>query len=258
MSGRPRSPTIDGAHHAPIDAQVADEDTSRRAHIRQPRLKPREGANSLISTTKRRLASLASASALIAMLAVTIVPGAALAAVNAVTPSTNDFNRAERLGARRCDCRRRLGDAHLHQHPGVHELLRVPHRRRSEPEPGKARAELQPLGLDGLYPFVCVNNTTKTTTIPANDYIEVRMVFGAEADERFDWTEFDVPQPKCKPTGFRVTASTSPPRRSAGPLQATSTQPAATSARTTRPASTMPTSPALTTSASSSTVSPPM
>ena len=28
------------------------------------------------------------------------------------------------------------------------------------------------------------------------------MVFGAERDERFDWTRFDVPQPKCKPTGF--------------------------------------------------------
>ena len=49
-----------------------------------------------------------------------------------------------------------------------------------------------PLVLDGLYPFTCVNSETKTVTLPAKSYVEVRMVFGAEADERFDWTRFDV------------------------------------------------------------------
>ena len=43
-----------------------------------------------------------------------------------------------------------------------------------------------------LYPFVCVNNNTSELTIEASEYVEVRMVFGAEADERFDWTRFDV------------------------------------------------------------------
>lgn len=43
-----------------------------------------------------------------------------------------------------------------------------------------------------LYPFTCVNNSTSTKTFEANEYVEVRMVFGAEGDERFDWTRFDV------------------------------------------------------------------
>ena len=47
--------------------------------------------------------------------------------------------------------------------------------------------------LDGLYPFFCENDSTRTQTISAIAYVEVRMVFGAETDERFDWTRFDVP-----------------------------------------------------------------
>lgn len=40
---------------------------------------------------------------------------------------------------------------------------------------------------DGLYPSVCVNNETESITVEADEYVEVRMVFGAESDERFDW-----------------------------------------------------------------------
>jgi len=58
---------------------------------------------------------------------------------------------------------------------------------------------------DGLYPFVCVNNNSLIKTISANNYVEVRMVFGAETDERFDWTRFDVAQALTAPeiTGFK-------------------------------------------------------
>lgn len=52
---------------------------------------------------------------------------------------------------------------------------------------------------DGLYPYVCVKNQEKTKTITAKEYVEVRMVFGAEKDERFGWTKFDVlPEPTCE------------------------------------------------------------
>jgi len=44
----------------------------------------------------------------------------------------------------------------------------------------------------GLYPFTCKNNSTSEMTFEADEYVEVRMVFGAEGDERFDWTRFDV------------------------------------------------------------------
>lgn len=49
---------------------------------------------------------------------------------------------------------------------------------------------------DGLYPYYCQNSNSSTRTISANEYVEVRMVFGAEADERFDWTRFDVLYPR--------------------------------------------------------------
>lgn len=50
---------------------------------------------------------------------------------------------------------------------------------------------------DGLYPFICVKNQVKTQDIEADEYVEVRMVFGAEKDERFDWTRFNVePKPE--------------------------------------------------------------
>lgn len=46
---------------------------------------------------------------------------------------------------------------------------------------------------DGLWPFTCVNNSTALLTLRAAALVEVRMVFGAERDERFDWTPFHVP-----------------------------------------------------------------
>jgi hypothetical protein len=49
-----------------------------------------------------------------------------------------------------------------------------------------------PAITDGLYPYECIANETETLTIPADEYVEVRMVFGAETDERFDWTRFEV------------------------------------------------------------------
>ncbi len=48
---------------------------------------------------------------------------------------------------------------------------------------------------DGLYPFVCVTNETKQVTLSANAFVEVRLSFGAETDERFNWTRFDVQAP---------------------------------------------------------------
>jgi hypothetical protein len=58
---------------------------------------------------------------------------------------------------------------------------------------------------DGLYPFTCVKNETTPMTLTADEYVEIRMVFGAESDERFDWTRVDVLQPTvddCKDGGW--------------------------------------------------------
>ena len=57
---------------------------------------------------------------------------------------------------------------------------------------------------DGLYPFTCESNTTSIKTLFADEYVEVRMVFGAESDERFDWTRFDVEGiESCKKGGWQ-------------------------------------------------------
>ncbi len=46
---------------------------------------------------------------------------------------------------------------------------------------------------DGLYPYVCLSTIgTATKTVgPTIGYVEVRMVFGGESSERFDWTRVD-------------------------------------------------------------------
>ena len=60
---------------------------------------------------------------------------------------------------------------------------------------------------DGLYPYDCVNNDDETITVHANAYVEVRMVFGAESDERFDWTRFGVQSCAAIPGDSGLTAA---------------------------------------------------
>lgn len=150
----------------------------------------------------RKLISLVVASLLIGALG---MASTAAAAVNSVTPSTNDINRT-------------LGWAHVDANldvPGEATLTFISTRSfyscfevRTDGDTSQVLAEngganYNPLVTDGLYPYWCQNNSTETVTVSANSYVEVRMVFGAEADERFDWTRFDVlPVPKCTPTGF--------------------------------------------------------
>lgn len=46
--------------------------------------------------------------------------------------------------------------------------------------------------FEGLYAFQCVNNNTVERTLTAEEYVEIRLAFGAEGDERFDWERVDV------------------------------------------------------------------
>lgn len=113
----------------------------------------------------------------------------AFADVNDVTPSTNDENRTK-------------GWAHFNvidTRVGEVDIDFVSTRNfsscfeyRSDGEgpdsPDNFNTDIE----DGLWPFVCVNNSTETLTLSALEYVEIRMVFGAEGDERFDWTRVDV------------------------------------------------------------------
>jgi hypothetical protein len=125
--------------------------------------------------------------------------GPTLAVVNSVFPSTNDANRS-------------LGWAHVDQvsvADGAITLSFVNPRGlascfeiRSD---GNTSQRLAPTHFnqavtDGLYPFVCLNNASRLRTVAAERYVEVRLAFGAEAEERFDWTRFDLildPQTKA-------------------------------------------------------------
>jgi hypothetical protein len=144
---------------------------------------------------KRLLAAMVAA----LMMAV-LVSSAAIAAVNAVTPSTNDINRTN-------------GWAHVDADltvPGQATLTFVStraflscfeYRTNGDTTQQTSPTNPNPAITDGRYPSKCVSNSTATVTVSANGYVEVRMVFGAEADERFDWTSFDV-LPDCTETGF--------------------------------------------------------
>ncbi len=121
--------------------------------------------------------------------------GVVNAAVNAVTPSTNDANRTK-------------GWAHVDQLSkgvGTTDLQFTSTRTfascfeyRTDGDTSQKTSDTNYNTniTDGLYPFVCVSNSTTTRTITANQFVEVRMVFGAETDERFDWTRFDVLYPR--------------------------------------------------------------
>ena len=115
----------------------------------------------------------------------------ASADVNAVTPSTNDTNRTN-------------GWAHVDQLSagiGTTDLQFISTRAfyscfeyRTDGDITQKTSDTNYNSniTDGLYPYYCQNNNSSTHTITADEYVEVRMVFGAETDERFDWTRFDV------------------------------------------------------------------
>lgn len=133
----------------------------------------------------------------------------AFAVQDAVTPSTNEINKAS-------------GWAHVNATPtttGVDlEFVSTrgfvscfEYRTDGDTSEQTSSSNFNPAVSDGLYPYTCVNNQTKSLTLAADEYVEVRMVFGAEADERFDWTRFDVLEPAvptskddCKKGGYEA------------------------------------------------------
>jgi hypothetical protein len=79
---------------------------------------------------------------------------------------------------------------------------------RSDDEGPSAAVNFNPAILDGLWTFECVTNSVESLTIAAETHVDIRMVFGAETDERFDWTRVDVLAPlakdDCKSGGFEA------------------------------------------------------
>jgi hypothetical protein len=117
--------------------------------------------------------------------------GIALGGQTNATPSTNEINKAN-------------GWAYVEWNSddaGVGEApLRLVSTRgfascfeyRIDGEAPKSPDNYNPAITDGLWEFECVNNSTFTLDLDAESHVDVRMVFGAERDERFDWTRFYV------------------------------------------------------------------
>jgi hypothetical protein len=116
--------------------------------------------------------------------------GVALHEVNTVTPSTNDAN-ADKGWAHVLYVSNDIGQVTL-DFISTRSFASCFEYRVDDVAPA-GTANYNADITDGLWAFYCVNNSTRTETISAQQYVDIRMVFGAERDERFDWTRFYVP-----------------------------------------------------------------
>lgn len=114
----------------------------------------------------------------------------AFGAIDDVTPSTNDENRTEGW-AHFNVVETRVGEVDI-EFVSTRNFASCFEYRSDGEDTTDPQDNFNPDIEDGLWPFVCVNNSIETLTLSALEYVEIRMVFGAEGDERFDWTRVDV------------------------------------------------------------------
>jgi hypothetical protein len=165
--------------------------------------------------------------------------GVAFGAVDDVTPSTNDDNRTEGW-AHFNVADTRVGEVDI-DFVSTRNFASCFEYRSDGEDTSDPRPNFNPDIEDGLWPFTCVNNSTERLTLYAFEYVEIRMVFGAEGDERFDWTRVEVePVPgahglqnaKSGPAGDRANENARfnrvdvPPAPDAGGLETAESGPA--------------------------------
>ena len=114
----------------------------------------------------------------------------AFADVHAVTPSTNDENRTNGWAHFNVSDPR-VGEVDI-EFVSTRSFFSCFEYRSDGEDTADPRDNFNTDIEDGLWPFLCVNNQTVTRTLSALEYVEIRMVFGAERDERFDWTRVEV------------------------------------------------------------------
>lgn len=121
--------------------------------------------------------------------------GPVAAEVNAVTPSTNDANKAAGwayFDAVAAEDSVALTFTTTRAFESCFEY------RADDAAPTQTTANPNTLVTDGLWDFVCVNASgvaSQSVTVPAAEHVDVRLVFGGETDERFDWTRVDTLEP---------------------------------------------------------------
>lgn len=130
--------------------------------------------------------------------------GVAFGTVDEVTPSTNDENRTNGW-AHFNVVESRVGEVDI-EFVSTRSFFSCFEYRSDGEDTADPRDNFNPDIKDGLWPFVCVNNSTEMLSLSALEYVEIRMVFGAETDERFDWTRVDV-EPVPGAHGLQVAKS---------------------------------------------------
>jgi len=116
--------------------------------------------------------------------------GIASGAVNDITPSTNDANR-EAGWAHFNVLDTRIGEVDV-EFVSTRNFASCFEFRSDGGATPDDPVHFNLAITDGLWPFLCVTNETVERTLTADEYVEIRMVFGAETNERFDWTRVDV------------------------------------------------------------------
>jgi hypothetical protein len=114
----------------------------------------------------------------------------ALAAVNDVTPSTNDANRD--LGWAHVDVLEAGADSMTLEF--INESIHIAcfeYRVDGDETAMIDDSHFNDAITDGLYPYSCLYNDRAIETLAVAEYVEVRLVFGDEPAERFDWTRFE-------------------------------------------------------------------
>ena len=119
-----------------------------------------------------------------------------------VFPSTNDANR---IGGRQYVEQVFMGEGETTLRFVNPQAWWACFEYRTDGDTSQALATANPNpSIPDRYPHLCVNNNTVEQTFTADEYIEIRSVFGAERDDDFDWTRFDVipvPPPVIPGTG---------------------------------------------------------
>ena len=137
--------------------------------------------------------------------------GVEVGETNSVTPSTNEENKDKGWAYVEWNSNNAgVGEAPLKfvSTRGFYSCFEY---RIDDEPPTREGANYNTLITDGLWDYVCVNNSEETLVLTAERYVDVRMVFGAESDERFDWTRFFVKpagltKADCKDSGWKAWA----------------------------------------------------
>jgi hypothetical protein len=125
-----------------------------------------------------------------------VLSAAAVSAVSEIFPSTNDANRDEgwaHVNKVAEDISNGVGSVTLEFVSTRSFYSCFEYRTDGDESQAIDDEHFNPELDDVLYPYTCVNNSTTQIEISASEYVEVRLAFGAEKDERFDWTRFEVP-----------------------------------------------------------------